>query len=188
MTRHPSVQLNHVAVLTASIEACLASLPSHGDPVGPVDTFPGEGTRECYVGRPGSAGRLLLMQAIGPGPYRQALERRGTGLHHIALDVPDVEAFLDRIASAGWFLHCHSLAMWNRGRTVFLARPGVPALIEVHEQAEPLASPGFVTGLAVPGCSAKPRLWDSLDCPGLAVASGPAIQVVTAAGPWLPNS
>ena len=68
-------QLDHVALLTRSIEGTLAKLRDagviDGHPVGPVEPFPAEGTRECYLGA--QSRKLLLMEAVGTdGPYARA--------------------------------------------------------------------------------------------------------------------
>ena len=44
------------------------------------------------------------MEAIGPGPYQRALEKRGTGLHHVALVADDMDATVERGVAAGWRL------------------------------------------------------------------------------------
>jgi methylmalonyl-CoA/ethylmalonyl-CoA epimerase len=44
---------------------------------------------------------LQALQPTGPGVVQQAVQRRGTGLHHIALQVDDVAAALTELAAAG---------------------------------------------------------------------------------------
>ena len=95
--------LNHVAFLVQSIEHALERNSFSSVDVGEIEAFPSEGTRELYVGSP-AMGRILFMQAIAEGPYQRALEKRGEGLHHIALDVESIDAFVSQISGSGWYL------------------------------------------------------------------------------------
>lgn len=118
--------IDHVALLVPRLEPALAGARALGLEVGPIEAFPGEGTREAYCGPADAGARLLLLEAAGPGPYARALVRRGPGLHHVAVGVADGPAFA---AASGWLLHPRTLT--TQPRTLWLARPGVGTLIEV---------------------------------------------------------
>ncbi|MEL7238718.1 MAG: VOC family protein, partial [Planctomycetota bacterium] len=86
-------QLDHVAILVRSIEDTVERLGQLDAPSGEIEAFPGEGTRELYLGEPGRAGRLLLLQPLGDsGPYARAMAKRGPGLHHVAFRTRDIDA------------------------------------------------------------------------------------------------
>ncbi|MBX3471002.1 MAG: hypothetical protein KF878_29390 [Planctomycetes bacterium] len=142
--------MNHIAFLVRSVDAASAVARAAGLEVGAREDFEGEGTAEVYVGGPGDSARLLLMESIGPGPYRRALEKRGPGLHHIAIDVADVESFVGDLGGSGWLLHPRSLRTLKATRTAWLARPGARALIEVQERAPVSAGPACVTQVTLP--------------------------------------
>ena len=89
--------INHVAILVESIEDILSKKYFPDNIVGPIEDF--EETHECYIGGENQMGRLLLMQAKSEGTYRKALEKRGPGLHHIALDVINLEKYIEQILS-----------------------------------------------------------------------------------------
>lgn len=125
--------LNHVAFLVKSIESALERNSFSSGDLGEIEDFASEGTREIYVGR-SVMGRVLLMQAIGDGPYQRALEKRGEGLHHIALDVENIDEFINQISGSGWYLHPRSLDLYNKSKQVYLCRPGIPVLIEIQER------------------------------------------------------
>ncbi|MCX6118815.1 MAG: VOC family protein [Proteobacteria bacterium] len=101
--------------------------------IGPKEIFQSEGTAEIYVGSNGQTSRLLFIEPVGPGPYESAFKKRGSGLHHIALDVLDLETFLFNLKGSGWYLHLHSVQSIKSTRTAWLARPDTPVLIEVQE-------------------------------------------------------
>lgn len=177
-----SSTLSHVAVLVPSAGAAAAVCEAAGWALGPVEDFPAEGTREVYVGPPADDARLLLMEAIGPGPYRRALERRGPGLHHVAVDVGSIDAYLAGVAGAGWLLHPASLRTRADRGVVYLARPGLGALIEVQERPDPDAAPArprFVAEVHVAGAPDDQRRLDALGVPGLRLAGreGPAVVI-----------
>jgi len=45
--------------------------------------------------------RIELLQPLGDGPLARFLERRGEGLHHLAIEVADIEGELQRLREAG---------------------------------------------------------------------------------------
>ena len=163
----PDARLDHVALLVDDLEAAIARVGLPADP--PAD-FPGEGTREAYVGADAPAARLLLMNALDPAsasPYARALRRRGPGLHHLGLAVPDVAAYVAGLAGSGWYVLPGSVADLPGG--AWLARPGVPVLVEVAGgragAGEPVVGlvevpegdrPGLMAALGVPGVVASP--------------------------------
>ena len=62
-------------------------------------TEPAEGFTERML--PAGKCYLQALQPTGPGVVQRAIDRRGTGLHHIALQVDDVAAALTELAAAG---------------------------------------------------------------------------------------
>ena len=125
--------LHHVAILVESIESTLRRNSFPAEELGAIEEFPSEGTRELYIGQP-VMGRILLMQAIGSGPYQRAFEKRGQGLHHVGLDIERLDEFVGLVSGSGWYLHPASLDSYNKKKQVYLCRPGVPILMEIQER------------------------------------------------------
>jgi methylmalonyl-CoA/ethylmalonyl-CoA epimerase len=144
-----SAHPNHVALLVRSVERSAALLRSSGLDCGEAEFWEGEGTKEIYVGR-GGLPSLLLMEAVSEGAYSRALAKRGPGLHHLAVDVSDVAAFLPGASAAGWELHPRSAETLARTKTAWLFRRGFPSLIEVQERAVPAGAEVFVNRLELP--------------------------------------
>lgn len=140
--------LDHIALVVRELEPALARCQAAGLPAGPIEDFPAEGTREVYLGDSTGSALLLLMQPTSDeGPYARALRKRGPGLHHVALRVPQLERFARELR--GWLLHPASLETLASSRTVWLARPGVGALVEVCEgRADP--GPPAIEALELP--------------------------------------
>jgi len=139
--------LNHVAIVVEEIEAELAGSESLSalplTDFGAIEKFPSEGTQELYVGGEETMGRLLLIQPIAEGPYLRALQQRGAGLHHIAIDVPDIDQFLLGQPDTGWQLHPISFETLARNRLVWLRRSSHP-LIEVQERKSQSPAKSFI--------------------------------------------
>ena len=161
--------LNHVAFLVESIESVLEKNIFETSLLGKIEEFPSEGTRELYIGSTRQMGKLLLMQAHGPGPYQHALLKRGPGLHHLALDVLDVQEFVASLAGSGWLLHPKSLEFYKSMKQVWLSRPGVPVLIEVNESKKLVDGDYLIERVEFPFGEA--RLVESLGCDRLSLSS-----------------
>ena len=138
---------SHVALLVLSARKAANYLKQFDFKIGYENRFEGEGTLEIYIEH-GKNNSLLLMEAIGAGPYQRALEKRGPGFHHLAIDVQNIESFIDSISGSGWLLHPRSFKTIKH-QTVYLARPGFPFLIEVQEKDKLEDGPLFVKEIGI---------------------------------------
>jgi methylmalonyl-CoA epimerase len=94
-------KLDHVAVAVEDLdEAAKAYVEGLGLTLGGVEEVEGQGARVGFFDLGGP--RIELVEPLGPGtPIANFLQRKGPGLHHIALKVDDIEAVLKRLAGAG---------------------------------------------------------------------------------------
>jgi hypothetical protein len=129
----PQIRPSHVAILVPSARKAADYLRKFDFEIAKEDEFPGEGTKEIYV-EGEKANSLLLMEAIGPGAYQRAMQKRGPGIHHLAVDVLNIEDYLLSLTGSGWLLHPSSIQTIKQSKTAYLARPGFPALIEVQQR------------------------------------------------------
>jgi methylmalonyl-CoA/ethylmalonyl-CoA epimerase len=98
--------LHHVAFTEHGTEVTDALQRLFGLTVAHTEPAAGFTERMLPAGPPGPPGPakpcfLQALQPTGPGVVQQAVQRRGTGLHHIALQVDDVAAALSELAAAG---------------------------------------------------------------------------------------
>ncbi len=107
-------------------------LKEHGFQIGKVDFFEAEGTKEIYIESEKSAS-LLLMQPTKEGSYQKALNKRGPSLHHIAIDVINLEVSIKQMTDVGWQLHPNSQETIKDIRVAWFFKSGFPSLIEVSE-------------------------------------------------------
>ncbi len=155
-------RLSHVAFLVRSADKASAVPSQLGFHIGPAEKWEGEGTLEIYVGEPLFNGRLLLMEPASDGAYLRALQKRGPGLHHIAIDVLNLEAYVTSLSGSGWLLHPKSLLTIGTMKTAYLARPGIPTLIEVQERDSLSDAPLFISKFELPFAVEQMRLISAL--------------------------
>ena len=160
------LEIDHVAYVVRSIEKTVDRRGLNAD-LSAIEEFPGEGTRELYLGDSGQAGRLLLMEPIGEGPYLRALEKRGEGLHHVAYFVDDVAEYVASIAGSGWLLHPASVELLTSARQIWLCRPGVECLFEVSEGSRRYTTAADDSELEIPVQSGQEGLVSALGVRGL---------------------
>ncbi len=175
------VKLSHVAFLVRSVAEAEKVTRHLGFPSCPTEEWEGEGTLEIYVGDPSKAGRLLLMEAVRDGAYRRAFQKRGPGLHHVAVDVLDLEEYIHGLSGTGWLLRPRSLKTMKATQTAYLARPGVPTLIEVQRREKISSDPLFTERLEIPVSAAHLSHFDKM----LTALGVPELRASTDEKSWL---
>lgn len=146
---------SHVAILVPSVQKAADYLRRFDFQIEEMHEWDSEGTREIYVEK-NKNNSLLLVEAFKPGPFQKALEKRGPGLHHLAIDVLDLENYIHSISDSGWLLHPKSLHTMKHTKTAYLAKPGFPGLIEVQQKEKLDDLSLFVSEISIPlGASEK---------------------------------
>ena len=158
MPNNEIAQLSHIAFLVPSVGKAATVTKNYDFVSGPPETWEGEGTIEIYVGPSSKNGRLLLMEPAKQGAYLRALNKRGPGLHHVAIDVLNLEKYILQQAGSGWLLHPRSLQTIRESKTAYMARPGVDTLIEVQERAEFPDQPNFISLLEMPIMASQSKM------------------------------
>jgi len=141
------VSPSHIAVLVPSVDKAAKQLQKFNFEIGLKEEF--QETFEIYV-HGEKRNSLLLMEAKSSGSYRKAIEKRGPGLHHVAIDVLNLNLFLDSIAGSGWLLNLNSIKTIEDYKTAYLVRPGFPAIIEVQQKDTLPMAPFFIESLTAP--------------------------------------
>ena len=95
------MKIEHIGIAVVSIEeAARLYTEGLGLEVESVEEVPSDGVRAGMI-RMGES-RLELLESTRPGsPVDRFLQRRGPGLHHIAVEVDDIEAALARLRTSG---------------------------------------------------------------------------------------
>lgn len=88
-----------------------------------IEEVAGEGVRVALL-RAGGC-RIELLEPLGPdSPVARYLERRGGGIHHVAIEVDDLEAALARVREAGVRLAGEAPREGAWGRRIAFLHPG----------------------------------------------------------------
>ncbi|OIR13033.1 MAG: methylmalonyl-CoA epimerase [Marine Group III euryarchaeote CG-Bathy2] len=93
-------RLRHVAVAVKSIDTALPLWEALGLRLRHTEGVPSEGVRTAHLAA-GGAEVELLEPLADDSPVGRFLAKQGPGLHHVALEVPDLSAALDRCSAAG---------------------------------------------------------------------------------------
>jgi methylmalonyl-CoA/ethylmalonyl-CoA epimerase len=141
MLKDAVLRMDHVAIVVQSLDASLAF---YRDALGMMPSkildFPSEGVKIAFIPVGGSSGTEveLLEPTDRTTGVARFLEKRGQGLHHICLEVPDIERALDDLRADGIAVLDAKPRQTAEGRGVFIhpkAASGV--LLELVERADP---------------------------------------------------
>jgi methylmalonyl-CoA/ethylmalonyl-CoA epimerase len=93
--------LDHVAIAVSDLDAAVALYRDvFGLECAEIEEVPTEGLKVAIFGH--GAGRIELMQPISEkSAVKKFLEKKGEGLHHICVEVPDIEAAMASLKAKG---------------------------------------------------------------------------------------
>ncbi len=93
--------LDHVAILVSDLDAAIALYRDvYGLELAEVEEVPSEKVRVAIFGH--GSGRIELVSPLGPdSPMAATLAKRGEGLHHVCLEVPDIEKAMSALSARG---------------------------------------------------------------------------------------
>ncbi len=131
------IRLTHIGVIVHRIDAAVSLYGRLGLSETGRETFDQEHIRIAFI--PVEDARIELMETLEPaGPLHRFLASRGEGIHHLALEVPDLGAALARVRAAGGRLIDETPRRGSEGMRVAFIHPtsthGV--LIELVERQE----------------------------------------------------
>jgi LAO/AO transport system kinase len=98
--RHRNIAIDHLGIAVPSLEEALAFYQTLGLPVAHRETVATERVHVAML--PAGESRIELLEpAASDSPISKFLEKRGPGLHHVALKVPDLAAAVERLRASG---------------------------------------------------------------------------------------
>jgi LAO/AO transport system kinase len=98
--QRPAVSIDHLGIAVKSLEQAAAFYESIGLTVGQRETVAAEKVHVAML--PAGESRIELLEPSEPdSPIGKFLEKRGPGLHHVAMRVPDLTAAVDRLKASG---------------------------------------------------------------------------------------
>ena len=127
--------LDHVAIAVHDLDASLAEYRAqYGAEPLYREVVEGQGVDEAMVPVGGSF--IQLLQPLSPDtPVGRFLEKRGEGMHHIALAVADIERALEHLTGMGARLVDDQPRIGGRGAKIAFVHPAAFAgtLVELIE-------------------------------------------------------
>jgi methylmalonyl-CoA/ethylmalonyl-CoA epimerase len=98
---HTGLRIEHIGIATRSIEEALGFWrDALGLEVRHTETVEEQGVNVAML--PAGEPRIELLEPTGPdSPVAKFLEKRGPGIHHVAVRVPDIRAALSRLKAEG---------------------------------------------------------------------------------------
>jgi LAO/AO transport system kinase len=96
----PHISIDHLGIAVKSLQEALGFYESLGLQAASRENVAAEKVRVAML--PAGESRLELLEPSAPdSPVAKFLEKRGPGLHHVALRVPDLNAALERLRASG---------------------------------------------------------------------------------------
>ena len=138
----PPSGIDHVAIAVRDLDAAtrffrdILGLVHEG-----TEDVPSEGVRTAFLRAGGAAGgtRIELVSPLagGEGPVARFLEKRGEGIHHIALRVDRIEERMEALAKAGIRLVSAGPRRGAEGAKIAFLHPSTcrGVLVELKEPA-----------------------------------------------------
>jgi len=133
-------RIDHVAVVVRNLDT---ALHFYRDMLGIAPSrvldFPQEGVRIAFLPLGGASGiENKQLEPINPaGSVARFLEQRGGGLHHICLEVPDIDRALAELRVAGAQVLDETPRATAEGRGIFLHPKGTGGvLLELVQRAD----------------------------------------------------
>ncbi len=116
------MKIDHIGVAVEALEAAAEFYRDLGlESVG-VEDIPSESDRAAFF--QAGESRIELLESTDPeGPIGRFLAKRGAGLHHICIEVPDVAAALGALGAKGYRLLDPSPRTGAGGRKVAFVHP-----------------------------------------------------------------
>lgn len=129
--------IDHVGIAVNSIEDAVPGWAAllGGPPTG-EERVEAQGVRVAFFGS--GHGRIELLEPLDEGsPIARHLERRGAGVHHVCLEVADLEAALRRAGDEGWSAIPPAVRSGAEGARIAFLHPRTTGgvLLELREAA-----------------------------------------------------
>jgi methylmalonyl-CoA epimerase len=132
--------LDHLGIAVQSLEQAVSFYQEVlGLPVSGYETIPAEKTKVAMI--PLGQGRIELLEATEPDSHiARFLAKRGPGLHHVCLRVPDLSATVARIQQRGMRLVSEESRVGAGGHRYVFIHPSSAGGVLLELVEEPAAS------------------------------------------------
>jgi len=133
-------RVDHIGIAVRSIDGALGVYRALGLDVVERETVPGQGVTTAFL--PVGESRLELLEPTSPDTaVGRFLARRGPGLHHVCLSVPNIERALGELARKGFRLVDRAPVAGAGGRRVAFLHPEAADGVLLELSEDPVQGP-----------------------------------------------
>lgn len=134
-------KLEHVAIAIAGSDVVKLFESLFGNPVYKVEEVESEDVTTYFI-KAGSSKVELVSPVTGNSTVQRFLDRRGPGLHHVALEIRDIDAAFQTAKEMGVRLTSNTVVDGADGKRVFFVHPASAGgvLVEFCEASRPLGT------------------------------------------------
>ncbi len=133
-------RIDHIAVIVNNLEQALGFYrDTLGITPGAIKEVPSEEVRIAFLplGGPGGSAIELIEPTNPDSSLARFLQKRGEGMHHICLEVPDIDVSLRELRAKGALVLDQEPRQAAEGRAIFLHPKGTNGvLLELLERSE----------------------------------------------------
>jgi methylmalonyl-CoA/ethylmalonyl-CoA epimerase len=116
------MKIDHVGIAVRNLESAIKAYEALGLKVASTDTVASEGVKVAFL--PVGDTRIELLESITPeSAIAKAIEKRGEGVHHIALHVEDIEGSMKAAKERGLQLVNETPRIGAHGRKIAFIHP-----------------------------------------------------------------
>ena len=131
------MKIDHIGIAVTSLQEAKAFYEALGLACDGEEEVPEQRVRAAFF--PAGGGRIELLESTDPdGPIGKFVGKRGPGLHHLCIQVPDLRGALEALKAQGYALIDQEPKVGAGGRLVAFVHPkstgGV--LLELSQKEE----------------------------------------------------
>jgi methylmalonyl-CoA epimerase len=116
------LKIDHVGIAVNALAEARGFYEALGLTCGGEEEVPEQGVRVAFF--PVGDSRVELLEPTDPeGPVGKFLQKRGPGLHHVSIQVPDVGRALEELKSRGYTLIDHEPRVGAGGHLIAFVHP-----------------------------------------------------------------
>jgi len=116
------LKIDHVGIAVNALAEARGFYEALGLLCGGEEEVPEQGVRVAFF--PVGDSRVELLEPTDPeGPVGKFLQKRGPGLHHVSIQVPDVGRALEELKSRGYTLIDHEPRVGAGGHLIAFVHP-----------------------------------------------------------------
>lgn len=128
------MKIDHIGIAVKSIEKSKKFYEDLGLTVEKIEEVEEQGVKVAFFNI--SQSKIELLETTKEGSISRFIEKRGEGIHHIAIEVEDIEKKVDELLSKGYEMVDKTIKIGAEGKKIAFVHPKSSSgvLIELTEK------------------------------------------------------